>query len=121
MPLCGTAARGDSQSRGRWRTACRVKRAIWSARDCSSSSVLTKVVSCVAEEWAPYLIALVSSCSVMPLPALIGTTCNHMCLRSVSAGCGLGGSLLGLCGPLFSTHALKNHTVLALTASLSAD
>ena len=49
-----------------------------------------EVVSFVAEEWAPYLTALVSSCAVMPLSALLRTPCTRMCLRSVSAGCGLG-------------------------------
>ena len=86
------AARGDSQIRGRWRTARRGKRAIWSARACSSGSVLTKVVFFVAEDWSLYFIALVSSCAVMPLSALIGTPCTRMCSRSVAVECRLGGS-----------------------------
>ena len=76
MPRCGMDARGDSQSRGRWRTTLRGKRAIWPACACSSSSVLLKVVSFVAEEWVPYLIALVRSWVVMPLSVLIGKPCT---------------------------------------------
>ena len=80
-----------------------------------------KGFSFVAEEWAPHLIALVSSCAIMPLSALIGTPCTLICLRSLDAGYGLGGSLLSSCGPLASTHAWEKPTVLALTASLSSD
>ena len=86
------AEMGDIQSRGRWRTAHRGKREIWFACACSPSSVLTKVVSFVAEEWVSYLMDLVSSWLVMPLFVLIGTLCTRMFSRSVAAGCGLGGS-----------------------------
>ena len=48
LPSCGMDARGDIQSQGRWRTVLMGKRAIWPARACSSSSVLTKVFSFVA-------------------------------------------------------------------------
>ena len=89
LPRCGMDAKGGSQSRGRWRTARRGKRAIWPACAFSSSSFLTKVVSFVAEELVPYLIALVSSCALMPLSALIGTLCTYMCSWSVAAECGL--------------------------------
>ena len=92
LPRCGMAAKGERQSRGIWRTAMRGKRAIWPDCACSSSLVLTKVVSFVAEEWVPYLIALVSSWAVMKLYALIGTPCTRMCSMSVAAGCGIGGS-----------------------------
>ena len=44
LPQCGMDARGDSQSRGRWRIAWRGNRAIWPARVCSVSSVLKKAV-----------------------------------------------------------------------------
>ena len=62
-----------------------------------------------------------SSCSVMPLSAVMGTLCTHMCSSSVAAGCWLGGSLLSSCKPLASTHTSENPTVLVLTASFSAD
>ena len=84
-------ARGDSQIWGRWRTALRGKRAIWPALACSPRSVLTKVVSFVAEEWEPYLMALVRSWLGMPLSVLIGTPFTRMCSMSVADGCWLGG------------------------------
>ena len=118
---CRMAARGDSQSRGRWRTTLREQRSICPACACSSSSVLTKFVSFVVEEWAPYLIALVDSWVVMPLSVLIGTPCTRMCSRSVAEGYWLRGSWLSSCGTLASTHAWKKSTVLALTASLFAE
>ena len=57
----------------------------------------------------------------MPLSAVMGTPCTRMCLISVTAGCGIGGSLLRLCGTLASTHAFKKPTVLSLSASFSDD
>ena len=106
LPCLRMAAGGvNSQIQGRWLTALRGKRAICPAHDCSSSSVLTKEVSFVAEDWAPYLIALVRSWFVMPLSILIGKPCNRMCLRSVAAGYWIGGSRLSSFGPLASTYA----------------
>ena len=105
LPCCGMSARGDRQNKGRWWTAHRGYRTIWPARACFPSSVLTKVVSFVVEEWAPYLIALVSYLFVMPLFVLIGTLFTSMCSRSVAAGFWLGGICLSSCGPLASTHA----------------
>ena len=78
---------------------------IWRARACSVSSVMTKVVYFVAEEWVPWRIALVGSCFVVTLSAFIGTPCTLMCSRSVEAECGLGVSLVSSWGPLSSTHA----------------
>ena len=87
LPRCRMAARKDIHSQGRWQTSLRGKREIWPARSCSPSSVQTKVVSFVEEEWVPYLMDLVSSLLVIPLSVLIGTPCTWICLRIVAVGC----------------------------------
>ena len=100
------AARGDNQSFGKWQTAIKEKSAMLPAWACSCSSFRTKVVSFVLEECASYLMALVSSVSVMPRYVLIGTLCTCMCSRSAVAGCGFFGAYLAH-GGLLPLHMLE--------------
>ena len=62
-----------------------------------------------------------SSCSIIPLSAVMGTSCNRMCFEKCGGGVEAWGKLVNLMWASCLYTCLKKPTILALTASFYAN